>query len=458
MPTADSRRSCAAGCRAPRGRSASGTGRRSTSRSPSWPWRSPARARCWPSPSTTGATGSCAPGRTRSRAARPRSSRTSWPSGCSACPGCVEAVERAMNFGFTDDQQAIKRTAREFLSARYPAAAVRRLAEDERGFTDEQWAELVELGWAGVIVPEESDGLGLGAVELVVIAEEMGYALAPSPWFSTTGAALMLVAAGTDEQRERWLGPLARGEARGTLAVWDENAGWAPDHSEVEPDSDGRLTCVKIAVPDAAAADFLIVSGADGRHWLVERAANGVSIAPAAPIDPTRKLFRVSLEGAPAEPLEVSPDAVARAYATIITVLAAENVGVGQRTMEMAVEYAKDRTQFDRPIGSYQAVSHRCAQMLLEVEGSRSLCYWAGWALDNEPETAPRAASMAKAYAGDAGFRVCASALQVHGGIGFTYEHDLHFFLKRAHANAHAFGDSRWHRDRVAELSGIAGA
>ncbi len=365
-----------------------------------------------------------------------------------------------MNFGFSDDQQAIKRTAREFLEARYPLATVRRLAEDERGFTDEQWAELVELGWAGVIVPEELDGLGLGTVELVVIAEEMGYALAPSPWFSDTCAALMLVAAGTDAQRERWLGPLARGEARGTLAVWDERSGWAPDHSEVEPDSDGKLSCVKIAVPDAASADFFIVSGADGRHYLYDWSDHnvsdpGVTLIVEEPIDPTRKLFRAEFRNAPVEPLQVAPEAIARAYATIVTLLAAENVGAAQRAMEMAVEYAKDRAQFDRPIGSYQAVSHRCAQMLLEVEGSRSLCYWAGWALENEPETGPRAASAAKAYAGDAGFRVAASALQVHGGIGFTYEHDLHFFLKRAHANAHAFGDSRWHRDRVADLAGV---
>jgi len=362
-----------------------------------------------------------------------------------------------MNFGFSDDEQAIKRTAREFLEARYPLATVRRLAEDERGFTDEQWAELVELGWSGVIVPEERGGLGLGAVELIVIAEEMGYALAPSPWFSTTCAALMLQAAGTEEQRERWLGRLAQGEARGTLAVWDEHAGWAPDHSEIEPDSDGRLTCVKIAVPDAASADFMIVSGADGRHYLYEHNVSDPSITLVAEeaIDPTRKLFRVEFKGASVQPLEVAPEAVARAYATIVTVLAAENVGVAQRAMEMAVAYAKDRTQFDRPIGSYQAVSHRCAQMLLEVEGSRSLCYWAAWALDHEPGTGPRAASAAKAYAGDAGFRVPASALQVHGGIGFTYEHDLHFFLKRGHANAHAFGDSRWHRDRVADLSGV---
>ncbi|MFZ0378399.1 MAG: acyl-CoA dehydrogenase family protein [Solirubrobacteraceae bacterium] len=360
-----------------------------------------------------------------------------------------------MNFGFTDDQEAIKRTAREFLGSRYPLATVRALAEDGRGFSDAQWGELVELGWPGVIVPEDCDGLGLGAVELVVIAEEMGYALAPSPWFSTTCAALLLVAAGTSEQQERWLAPLARGELRGTVAVWDEHSGWAPDHSEVELSAEGTLSCVKIAVPDAASADFLIVSGADGRHWLVEPSADGVSIEPEEAIDPTRKLFRVELSGARAESLRLASVALAGAYATIVTLLAAENVGAGQRAMEMAVAYAKDRAQFDRPIGAYQAVSHRCAQMLLEVEGSRSLCYWAGWALAHEPETGPRAASMAKAYAGDAGFRVAASALQVHGGIGFTYEHDLHFFLKRAHANAHAFGDSRWHRDRVADLAGV---
>ena len=360
-----------------------------------------------------------------------------------------------MNFGFSDDQQAIKRTAREFLAARYTLATVRQLAEDDRGFTDAQWQEIAELGWPGVIIPEDRGGLGLGVVELVVIAEEMGYALAPSPWFSTTAAALMLVAVGTDEQRERWLEPLAAGEQRGTLAVWDDRSGWAPDHSEVEPASDGTLTAAKIAVPDADAAAFLILSGADGRHYLVERDAPGVTIAPETPIDPTRKLYRVTLDGAPAVPLEHAPERIAGVYAAIVTVLAAENVGAAQRAMEMAVTYAKDRTQFDRPIGSYQAVSHRCAQMLLEVEGARSLSYWAGWALDNEPETGPRAASMAKAYAGDAGFRVAASALQVHGGIGFTYEHDLHFFLKRAHANAHAFGDSRWHRDRVADLAGV---
>jgi alkylation response protein AidB-like acyl-CoA dehydrogenase len=360
-----------------------------------------------------------------------------------------------MNFDLSDDQRAIKRTANEFLASRYKPETMRELAEGDRGFTDEQWRELAELGWPGVVIPEDDGGLGLGAVELLVIQEELGYALAPSPLFSTVSAALLLVAAGTDEQRERWLGRVARGEARGTVAVWDERAGWAPDRSEIETEN-GTLSAIKVAVSDAASADFVIVAGADGAHFLVQTDSPEVSITPCKPLDPTRKVFTVELDRAPAEPLAGGRgEEVGHAYATIITALAAENVGVAQRAMEMAVAYAKDRKQFDRAIGSFQAVSHRCAQMLLEVEGARSLSYWAGWALDHEPSTAPRAASMAKAYAGDAGFRVAAAALQVHGGVGFTWEHDLHFFLKRAKANAHAFGDSRWHRDRVAELAGV---
>jgi alkylation response protein AidB-like acyl-CoA dehydrogenase len=359
-----------------------------------------------------------------------------------------------MNFDFTDDQRAIKRTANEFLAARYKPETIRELAESERGFTDQQWHEIADLGWPGVIVPEEHGGLGLGAVELVVIQEEMGYALAPSPLLSSICAALLLVAAGTDEQRRRWLPALASGEARGAVAVWDEQAGWAPDQSEAEATADA-LSAAKIAVPDAATADLLLVAGANGRHYAVEPGGDAVQVTPQNSLDTTRKLFRVELDGARVEPLADEPEQIARAYCMIVTAVAAENVGVAQRAMEMAVAYAGDRKQFDRPIGSYQAVAHRCAQMLLEVEGARSLSYWAAWALDHEPSTAARAASMAKAYASDAGFRVTASALQVHGGIGFTWEHDLHFFLKRAKANAHAFGDARWHRDRVADLAAV---
>ncbi len=361
-----------------------------------------------------------------------------------------------MNFELNDDQQAIKRTAREFLTARYKLEEVRRLAlEDERGFTDEQWREVAELGWPGVAIGEEHGGLGLGVLELAVIQEELGYALAPTPLLGTVAAGLLIQAAGSDDQKERWLGPLASGEARATVAQWDADGGESPAESTLAP-ADSILSGTKIAVPDAASADLFVVTASEGRHFLVEAGADGVRVEAAESLDPTRKLGTIELDGATGDLLPAAEErAVELAWYAATTALAAESVGVAQRAMEMAVEYAKDRKQFGRPIGAYQAVAHRCAQMLLEVEGARALVHYAGWALDNEPESGALAASMAKAYAGDAGWRVPAASLQVHGGIGFTWEHDLHFFLKRGKANAYAFGDARWHRDRVAELAGV---
>jgi alkylation response protein AidB-like acyl-CoA dehydrogenase len=360
-----------------------------------------------------------------------------------------------MNFDFSDDQQAIKRTAREFLAARYKLEEVRRLAlEEERGFTDAQWSEIAELGWPGLAIAEEHGGLGLGIVELVVLQEELGYALAPTPFLSTVAAALLISAAGTDEQRAEILPALASGEQRATVAQWEPGGSHAPDEPRLEPVGDS-LTGTKIAVPDAASADWAVVTAAEGRHFLVDLRGEGVETEAEDPLDPTRKLHVLHLREAEAHALPGGPEAIAGAYAAICAAVAAESVGVAQRTMEMAVAYASDRKQFDRPIGAYQAISHRCAQMLLEVEGARSLAYYAAWACDHEPETGPLAGAMAKAYASDAGWRVTASALQVHGGIGFTWEHDLHFFLKRAKANSYAFGDARWHRAQVAELAGI---
>ena len=344
-----------------------------------------------------------------------------------------------MNFDLSEDQQVIKRTAREFLGARYKLEEVRRLAlEEERGFTDAQWEEISGLGWPELAVAES----GLGIVELAVVAEELGYALAPSPLQSTWAATLLLDAAGEAER-------LAGGK-RGTLAQWDDDTDGAPDHSTLEPDG-SQLSGVKIAVPDAASADLIVVTAAGGRHFVMDAGADGVTIEPVETLDTTRRLYTVTLDGATGEELTgAAGHALGRAWHAIAVMTAAESVGLGQRAMEMAVEYAKDRTQFERPIGTYQAVSHACAQMLLEVEGARSAVLWAAWALDNEPETAGAATNIAKAYASDCGARVTASALQVHGGIGFTWEHDLHFFLKRAQANAHSYGDARWHRDELA--------
>jgi alkylation response protein AidB-like acyl-CoA dehydrogenase len=301
-----------------------------------------------------------------------------------------------MNFDLSEDQRTIKSTARELLAARYPLAEVRRLAlEDERGFTDAQWDEMVSLGW-----PEIAE---LGTVEMIVVAEELGYALAPTPLQSTWVAGL--------------LGADVSGGRRGAVVI------------------DGMAA-------DAGTADVLV--DWDGAE------VSDASVEPVRALDPTRRLFRVS--GGSRSPLGAD---VERARLQAMVMNAAESVGVAERAMGMAVDYAKERKQFGRPIGSYQAVSHACAQMLLEVEGARSAVYWAGWALDHEPETAPLAAACAKAYAGDAGRRVPRSALQVHGGIGFTWEHDLHFFLKRGEANAHAYGSGAAHREQIAALAGL---
>jgi len=366
-----------------------------------------------------------------------------------------------MNFDFTDDQRQIKQTAHDFLAARYKPERVRELAETDRGFADADWAEIAELGWAGLAVGEQHGGQGLGAVELIVIMEEMGYALAPGPLLSNTAAALVLDAGGSDEQKEEFLGPIARGERRATMAGVDAGSRGNPGEATMraEPNGGGfKLSGTKLFVADAAAADWLIVVDAEGTRFIVDAGAPGVAISPLPSIDSTRKQYAVALDGVEVPAERVMPggwEEIGPARERVTVALCAESVGVAQRTLEMAVAYAKEREQFGRPIGAYQAVSHRCAQMLLEVEGARSLTYYAAWTADHEPESLPLAASMAKAYASDAGCRVPSSALQVHGGIGFTWEHDLHLWLKRGRNNAVTLGDARWHRERVASLTGL---
>jgi alkylation response protein AidB-like acyl-CoA dehydrogenase len=334
-----------------------------------------------------------------------------------------------VNFDFSDDQHAIKRTAREFLADRFKTERVRELAESKE-YDDGAWREMCELGWAGIFIDEEHGGQGLGVVELVILMEELGYALAPVPFLSNAAAGLVLQHEGTDEQKARWLPGIASGETLGTVA-WLE-------------DDEARL------VPDAGEADVIVLHGPGGGR-VVE--ASEAKVEPIETMDPTRRFARVRADGG--DPL--SGDGGPGPY-RIATALSAELTGVAQRAMEMAVEYARDRKQFGRPIGSYQAVSHRCAQMLLEVECARSASYYAGWCADAEPETLPLAASMAKAYSSDAGWRVSAAALQVHGGIGFTWEHDLHFFLKRAKVDGLLYGAASDYRENVAALSGLEAA
>jgi alkylation response protein AidB-like acyl-CoA dehydrogenase len=329
-----------------------------------------------------------------------------------------------VNFDFTDDQRAIKETARDLLAKRFKLERLRELAESKT-YADDAWSEICELGWPGIFIAEEHGGQELGVLELVILLEELGYVLAPLPYLSNAAAGLILEDAGATDR----LPGVASGERRGAVGVL----------------KDGRAALV----PDADDADFIVLL--DGTEaTLVER--GDTQVEPIDAIDPTRRYASVTGNGGE------SLGDVSRGRDLIALAVAAELVGISQRVMEMAVDYAKDRKQFDRPIGSYQAVSHVCAEMLKQVEGARSLVYYAGWAADAAPDEFSLAASAAKAYASDAGWNVSASALQVHGGIGFTWEHDLHWFLKRAKTDGVLYGSARDHRERVAELAGLGAA
>jgi len=362
-----------------------------------------------------------------------------------------------MYFDLTDEQQAIKSTAHDFLASRFKSERMREIAASDSGFDEAGWKEMAELGWAGLALPEEWGGQGLGAVELAILFEEMGYALAPSPLLSSTIVGLALAAGGSEEQKERWLRPLAEGALIATPALVDPDGPGEPMKFKMKAETDGDgivLNGQKALVTDAGVADVFLVSTEDGRRHVVERGADGVTIRSEESIDPTRRLSTVSFEGVKVASDASLPGSAEDYYPVFLracVAYAAESTGLAQRALEMSVEYAKDRQQFGRPIGAYQAVSHRCAQMLLETENSRSAVYGAAWAADAEPESLPLAASMAKAYASDAGWRVPDMAIQVHGGIGFTWEHDLHFFLKRGRANAAMAGDAKWHREQIAD-------
>jgi alkylation response protein AidB-like acyl-CoA dehydrogenase len=331
-----------------------------------------------------------------------------------------------MEFDFNDEQREIKSTAREFLASRFRPEKVRALAESGSPYDEEIWTEMCELGWPGIAIAEEYGGQGLGAVELVILQEELGYAIAPSPFISNAYAGLVIEQAGSDEQRSRWLPGIASGEVRGSAAISgdpDPIAGAAEGAALlVLPESDGA----RIVEPQDAELERLDL------------------------IDATRAYFRVAADSGDSLPGDIS-----RAADTAAVAFAAELVGVAQRALDMAVEYAKEREQFGRPIGSYQAVSHRLANMLWDTEEARSLTYYAAWCADAEPESLPLAASMAKARASDAATSVTHDAIQTFGGIGFTWEHDAHFLLKRARVSAQMLGTAAHHRQRVATLAGL---
>jgi alkylation response protein AidB-like acyl-CoA dehydrogenase len=347
-----------------------------------------------------------------------------------------------VDFELSDDQLALRDGARELLDGMASPARVRAVFERNDGFDRELWSAMVEQGWLGVEVAEADGGLGLGAVELAVMLEEIGRHAAPAPMLSTV---LALGAVGGHDAATR----LFSGDAVGCVA-------WNRDALAVTAAANGgswTLSGRSDPVPFAPSADLAVVvaSTVDGPGlFLVDLEVAGRPPREAA-MDRTRELGWLSFEGTPAEQLG-GADAVDALVDRGAVFVAAEMLGSASRALDMAVEYAKDRVQFNKPIGSFQAVKHRCADMLVDVEGMRSTVYWAAWSIGAHAPDASIAASTAKIWCSDASKRVMASALQVHGGIGFTWEHDLHFFLKRAQLDQLTFGDAVFHRQRLASL------
>jgi len=355
-----------------------------------------------------------------------------------------------MQFGLSESQQLLQDNARKFFAGECPMGEVRRLMEAESAHDAELWAKMAEQGYTGIIFPEEYDGVGLGQVELILLMEEAGRALLPGPFFSSValaGAALNEIA--TPEQKKKFLAPICRGQARATLAILEAGASWNPADVHMVS-ANGKLSGEKLFVPDAAVADFILVVARDG-VFAVDAKAPGIRIASMTAMDLTRKVYMVRFHETPAEKIGNSAG-LARALDIATAALSAEMVGGMQRTLDLSVEYAKMRKQFGKPIGMFQAVQHQCADMYLETESSRSAAYYAAWALEERALDAPVAVSIAKMYASDAARTVGNRGIQIHGGMGFTWENDLHLYYRRAKASETALGDAAFHRERIARL------
>ncbi len=376
-----------------------------------------------------------------------------------------------MNFGFNDEQELLRSTARKFFDNECPSTTVRTLMEAPEGMTPELWKKLAEQGWLGLIAPEEHGGMALGIVDLVVLLEEMGRAVVPGPFFSTVLlGGLAILEAGSDAQKKAWLPKLCSGEARATLAWMEPSAELGAAGVTLQAAARGSgftLNGTKLFVHDAHTADVIVVAArtSSGQNpedgislFLVPKGTPGLAVTLLPTMDQTRKLCEVTLTNVSVggEAIMGAPGGGWKPLARVIdraTVgLCAEMCGGAQKVLDMTVEYAKIRQAFGRPIGSYQGVKHKAADMLVDVENSKSITYYAAWAMDEGVPEGPLAVSMAKAYVSDAYRRVSGAGIQLHGGIGFTWEHDLHLYFKRAKGSEFTFGDATWHRERVAQL------
>ena len=376
-----------------------------------------------------------------------------------------------MDFGLNEDQETLAKYARDFLENECPTTFVRAMLDDATARDDKFYKHMADLGWMGIAIPEAYGGQGMTYVDLAVLLEEMGRALVPGPFFATVClAAPTIIEAGSEDQKKALLPSIASGERNATVAYTEANA--RVDASGVElgakAEGDGFvLNGKKRFVLDAHVADTIVIAArtSDGGDptegvtlFVVDAKASGVEIAQLRAMDMTRRLCDVTLTDVRVGAADVLGTVdrgwppLERAIQRATGLLSAECVGGAQKVLDLSVAYARERIQFGRPIGSFQAVKHKCAEMLVDVELGRSAMYYAAWAASDEDAELALAASIAKAFCGEAYTRVASNGIHVHGGIGFTWEHDMHLYFKRAKANEVLLGDPSYHRDQVARL------
>ncbi len=371
-----------------------------------------------------------------------------------------------MNFAFSDEQEELRTAVRRFLTEKSPETEVRRLMDTTEGYDPAVWSQMADqLGLQSLTIPEEFGGSGFSYVELLVVLEEMGAALLCAPFFSSVAlGANALLTSGDDEAKKSYLPGIASGETIATLAITEDNGKW--DFSGIElaaTQKDGAwvLDGHKMFVIDGHVANLILVaarSAAGVSLFAVEGDAAGLTRTPLPTMDQTRKQARLEFSGTPAVLIGVDGGAEAGLSKTLdlaAVALAAEQVGGAQHVLDASVEYAKTRIQFGRPIGSFQAIKHKCADMLLEVESAKSAAYYAAWAAAEDSDELPVVASLAKSYCSEAYFHSAAENIQIHGGIGFTWEHPAHLYFKRAKSSELLLGDPSYHRELLAQRIGI---
>ncbi len=377
-----------------------------------------------------------------------------------------ERGEIGVNFAFSEEQEQLRTSVRKFLEDKSPESEVRRLMETDEGYDPAVWSQMgQQLGLQGLAIPEEFGGSGYGFIELVVVLEEMGRALLCAPYFSSVVmAANLLLNSGDDAAKKELLPGIASGETIATVAYVEESGIW--DESGVTATAtkagDGyTISGTKSFVLDGHTANLLLVAARSAGGvsiFAVDANASGVTRTLLQTLDTTRKQAKITLTDAPARLIGAEGkgwDALGKTLDQAVVALAAEQVGGSQFCMDMAVQYAKDRVQFGRPIGSFQAIKHKCADMLLEVESAKSAAYYAGWAAAEDNDELPTVACLAKSYCSEAYFHAAAENIQIHGGIGFTWEHPAHLYYKRAKTSELIFGDPTYHRELLCQRLGI---